>query len=91
MRKSASTSFFRLSLGALHDLLTATYPAGQLLPRHRYITEDIAARAHARTDATIAKSSRRRPARGFDDGLDPFHDPWQHRPGSGTPDPRRSL
>ena len=37
------------------DLLTATYPTGQLLPRHRYIAEDIAARAHARSDATGTK------------------------------------
>lgn len=73
------------------DLLTATYPTGQLLPRHRYIAEDIAARAHARTDTTIAKPARRRPESGIDDGLDPFHDPWQHRPGSGTQGPGRSL
>lgn len=32
------------------DLLTATYPTGQLLPRHRYIAEDIAARAQGRRD-----------------------------------------
>ncbi len=30
------------------DLLTATYAAGQLLPRHRYIADEIAARARAR-------------------------------------------
>lgn len=27
------------------DLLTTAYPAGQLLPRHRYIAEDVASRA----------------------------------------------
>lgn len=30
------------------DLLTATYSSGQLLPRHRYIAEEVATRAHAR-------------------------------------------
>lgn len=29
------------------DLLTHTYPAGQLLPRHRYLAEEVARRAHA--------------------------------------------
>lgn len=29
------------------DLLAATYPVGQLLPRHRYIAEDVAGRAEA--------------------------------------------
>lgn len=29
------------------DLLTQTYPAGQLLPRHRYLAEEVARRAHA--------------------------------------------
>lgn len=33
------------------DLLTAIYPTGQLLPRHRYIAEEVATRAHARRDA----------------------------------------
>ncbi len=28
------------------ELLAGTYPAGQLLPRHRYVSEDIATRAH---------------------------------------------
>lgn len=72
------------------DLLTATYPTGQLLPRHRYIAEDIAARAHARTDATGTKRAKLRPASGIDDGLDPLHDPGQ-RPDPGTPGPRRIL
>ncbi|MFT3796870.1 DUF6036 family nucleotidyltransferase [Microbacterium sp.] len=29
------------------ELLTATYPAGQLLPRHRYLAEEVASRARA--------------------------------------------
>lgn len=33
------------------DLLAATYPTGQLLPRHRYIAEDVVIRAEARRDA----------------------------------------
>lgn len=33
------------------DLLTATYRTGQLLPRHRYIAEEVATRAHAQRDA----------------------------------------
>lgn len=73
------------------DLLTATYQAGQLLPRHRYIAEDIAARARARTDTPGSKRAKRRPASGIDDGFDPFDGPWQHRPGSGTQGPGRSL
>ena len=31
--------------------LTVTYPAGQLLPRHRYVAEDIVARARVRREA----------------------------------------
>ncbi|GGM35211.1 DUF6036 family nucleotidyltransferase [Microbacterium saperdae] len=80
------------------DLLTATYPTSQLLPRHRYIAEDIAARVHARKDTprrqSVKRSSepvKRTSVSGIDDGLDPFHDPWQHRPGSGTQGPGRSL
>ena len=30
------------------DLLDATYPAGQLLPRHRYLADEVATRARAR-------------------------------------------
>lgn len=73
------------------DLLTATYPTGQLLPRHRYIADDIAARAHARTDAPATKPAKRRTAAGIDDGLDPFSDPWHHHPGSGRQGQGRSL
>lgn len=73
------------------DLLAATYPTGQLLPRHRYIAEDIAARARARTDSPATKRAKRRSASGIDDGLDPLHGPWRRRPGSGTQGPGRSL
>lgn len=33
------------------DLLTNTYPAGRLLPRHRYVVQDVAERAAARREA----------------------------------------
>ncbi|NKE10659.1 MULTISPECIES: hypothetical protein [Kocuria] len=33
------------------DLLTATYTTGQLLPRHRYMCEEVAVRAQSRRDA----------------------------------------
>jgi len=54
------------------DLLTATYPTGQLLPRHRYIVEDIAARAQARRDTQNPDPAKRRRKQGVDDGFDPF-------------------
>ncbi len=41
------------------DLLTATYPTGQLLPRHRYIAEDVAARAHRDTPKPAPTKRRR--------------------------------
>jgi hypothetical protein len=73
------------------DLLTATYPTGQLLPRHRYIAEDIAARAQASRDAQNPDPAKRRRAQGVDGGFEPFQDPWQHRPGPDTPGPERRL
>jgi hypothetical protein len=47
----AATLFNRLGYTTAQqgiDLLTSTYPNGRLLPRHRYIVEDIAQRAAAR-------------------------------------------
>lgn len=44
----AARLFNRLGYTAAQDcidLLAATYPVGQLLPRHRYIAEDVASRA----------------------------------------------
>lgn len=73
------------------DLLTATYPTAQLMPRHRYIAEDIAARAHARTDTPDPKLPKCRSASGLDDGLDPLHGPCQQHPGRGPQGPGRSL
>lgn len=32
------------------DLLTTRYPVGQLLPRHRYVADEVASRAHAMRD-----------------------------------------
>ncbi|MBL8926481.1 MAG: hypothetical protein JNM77_09590 [Pseudonocardia sp.] len=64
------------------DLLTATYPTGQLLPRHRYLAEEVATRAHAHRDRSQKPTPRADAARRGreqstgDDGLDP----WQHRP-----------
>lgn len=78
------------------DLLAATYPAGQLLPRHRYLAEDIAARARALTanvdrearepDETLGKRDHQ-----TDDGFHPFDDPWRHRSGPSGGQPGRGL
>ncbi len=38
------------------DLLTATYPTGQLLPRHRYLADEVATRAHARRDGLVSNA-----------------------------------
>lgn len=70
------------------DLLTATYPTGQLLPRHRYLADEVTTRAHAHRDRNdkppdIDAARRGREQSRSDDGLDPFRDPWQHRPGPG--------
>lgn len=73
------------------DLLTATYPTGQLLPRHRYIAEDIAARAQGRRDPQNPDPAKRRREQGVDSGFEPFRGPWQHRPGPDTPGPERRL
>lgn len=50
----AATLFLRLGYTTAEqgiELLTSTYPVGQLLPRHRYIVEDVAQRAAARRTA----------------------------------------
>ncbi len=47
----AATLFLRLGYTTAEqgiELLTSTYPAERLLPRHRYIVEDVAQRASAR-------------------------------------------
>ena len=91
---AAGVLFNRLGYTAAQeciDLLTATYPTGQLLPRHRYIAEDIAARAQASRDAQNPDPAKRRRAQGVDGGFEPFQDPWQHRPGPDTPGPERRL
>ena len=72
------------------DLLTATYPTGQLLPRHRYIAEEVATRAHARREAPATDPAKRR-EQAINDGFDPFQSPWQDRSGPGRHDPGRSL
>ena len=46
----ASVLFNRLGYTSAQDcidLLTQTYPLGQLLPRHRYLAEEVADRAKA--------------------------------------------
>ncbi|GFZ98992.1 DUF6036 family nucleotidyltransferase [Nesterenkonia alkaliphila] len=70
------------------DLLTDTYPAGQLLPRHRYLAEEVATRAHAQREAptTSTEKPRRKPP-----ALDPFSDPWRNRSRPPTDGPGRSL
>jgi len=56
------------------DLLTATYRTGQLLPRHRYIAEEVATRAHAQRDAPTSGPAKRRPEQNFDGGFRAFVD-----------------
>lgn len=80
------------------DLLTATYPTGQLLPRHHYLAEDVATRAHAArrgrsekpTPGADAAKRGREQSRG-DHGSAPFRDTWQHRPRPDSHGPGRSL
>jgi len=40
------------------DLLTNTYPTGRLLPRHRYVVQDVAERAAARRRAAQSPAHR---------------------------------
>ncbi len=57
----AATLFLRLGYTAAEqgiELLTSTYPVGRLLPRHRYIVEDVAQRAAARRAEQEATSPR---------------------------------
>src|SRR5699024_12575837 len=56
------------------DLLTATYRTGQLLPRHRYIAEEVATRAHAQRDAPTSGPAKRRPEQNLDGGFRAFVD-----------------
>lgn len=42
------------------DLLTATYPATQLLPRHRYLAEDVITRAHAKREVPMTTDTAKR-------------------------------
>lgn len=72
------------------DLLAATYPVGQLLPRHRYIAEDIATRAHARRDASATDAAKRR-EQAVNDDFDPFRNPWQDHSGPDNHGIERSL
>lgn len=73
------------------DLLTATYPTGQLLPRHRYIAEDIVTRAQAHRDAQNPDHTKPPRAQGIDGGFDLFQDTRQYRPGQDTRGPGRRL
>ncbi|WP_200847125.1 DUF6036 family nucleotidyltransferase [Microbacterium sp. 18062] len=62
----AATLFLRLGYTTAEqgiELLTSTYPVGRLLPRHRYIVEDVAQRAAARR-AEQKHTSQRPPQRG---------------------------
>lgn len=76
------------------DLLAGTYPPGQLLPRHRYLAEDVAARAQALAersaeadpDAHVDRTLRRR-SKQINDSFRPFDDPFGTRPSRDRPDP----
>lgn len=90
----AALLFNRLGYTSAQDcinLLTATYPASQLLPRHRYIAEDIATRARTRTDKPGTKHVKDRLANGIADRHAPIYKPWLRRPGSGPQGPERNL
>lgn len=59
----AATLFLRLGYTTAEqgtELLTSTYPVGRLLPRHRYIVEDVAQRAAARRAEQEPTSQRPR-------------------------------
>ena len=68
----AAVLFNRLGYTSVQDcidLLTNTYPLGQLMPRHRYLAEEVAIRAGKARERQQAKPRRNI---GFDD-------PWQRR------------
>lgn len=75
------------------DLLTDTYPIGQLLPRHRYLAEEVATRARALHDraanypATDVGEAVRRRERRINDGFDPLSDPFGTPRGHGLDPP----
>lgn len=63
----AAVLFNRLGYGSVQDcidLLTQTYPLGQLLPRHRYLAEEVARRAMNSRQQRGSKATR---ATEFDD------------------------
>ena len=67
----AATLFNRLGYTTAQeavDLLSHTYPPGQLLPRHYYIAEDVAHRAAARERRTALKLRPRRRRRAVRSG-----------------------
>lgn len=73
------------------DLLAATYPTGLLLPRHRYIADEVATRAHARREALTPGTERHQPTPVVDDGLHPLEESRHDRSDPGGQAPGRSL
>lgn len=76
------------------DLLTDTYPLAQLLPRHRYLAEEVATRArglHEHTTADDPTADARKAThlreRAINDSFDPFSDPFGSRPRRGRNHP----
>lgn len=80
------------------DLLTNTYPASQLLPRHRYIAEDITERAAARrnspSQAPLPDTMEPQPPRTPPSGQEPasaHHRPPTSDPHSGPAAPTHGI
>ena len=77
----AALLFNRLGYSSAQDcigLLAQTYPLGQLLPRHRYLAEEVARRALNARGQRESKATR----------ATEFDDPWKRRgPGQSTSGP----
>lgn len=89
----AATLFLRLGYTTAEqaiELLTSTYSAGLLLPRHRYIVQDVAARA-ATLRASKATASRGEPrlAEMLEERRSKLSPPESFGLGSGHPDGRQ--
>ncbi|MFT3971488.1 MAG: DUF6036 family nucleotidyltransferase [Micropruina sp.] len=71
------------------DLLTQTYPLGQLLPRHRYLAEEVADRAKAARTHDGPNPSR---STGHRTGFHPVDEPWKRRdPGPSASGPQLGM
>lgn len=84
----AATLFGRLGYTTAEqglELLTSTYPAGRLLPRHRYIVQDVAERAAARRAGSAPSRSDPSLAAVLEQRRTQLRPPETSRAGGGTP------